>query len=153
MWGSVSVCSSMSPVCLIASLHSPGFQWYSSVYLCACECVLYVCVYYIHVCVCEPVCLWISLSGGSDGEDRHIGKVWLGMETAIIFLLAKKQAFPHPFSLLLILSRTHSLQLSLSLSLFLYHLQRQPFPPKWGHARKVCKWNHCLWIRMGHHIP
>lgn len=52
---------------------------------------------------------------------------------------------------ILSLSRTHSLQLSPSL--FLYHLQRQPFPPKWGHVRKVCKWNHCSWIRMGHHIP
>lgn len=49
------------------------------------------------------------------------------------------------------LSCTYSVQLSPSL--FLYHLQRQLFPPKWGHVRKVCKWNHCSWIRMGHHIP
>lgn len=43
-------------------------------------------------------------------------------------------------------SISHSVQLSPSL--FLYHLQRQPFPPKWGHV-----WNHRSWIRMGHHIP
>lgn len=63
----------------------------------------------------------------------------------------KTQTFPHPFSFSSLFSILHSVQLSPSL--FLYHLQRQPFPPKWGHVRKVCKWNHCSWIRMGHHIP
>lgn len=110
----------------------------------------------MHVhCVCEAV--W---QGESAAEERHIYKdVWLGMETAIIFLLAKRrrrkkhtQTFPHPFSFSSLFSILHSL-CSASPSLFLYHLQRQPFPPKWGHVRKVCKWNHCSWIRMGHHIP
>lgn len=63
------------------------------------------------------------------------------------------QTFP-PSILFLLLILYLALTLFSSLpSPFLYHLQRQLFPSKWGHVRKVCKWNHCSWIRMGHHIP
>lgn len=102
-------------------------------------------------------CACVCVRGKCCRGNAHIESVCLGMETAIIFLLAKrkKEDKKHTHTnippSILSLSRTHSLQLSPSL--FLYHLQRQPFPPKWGHVRKVCKWNHCSWIRMGHHIP
>lgn len=114
---------------------------------------VWICTCIVRVCDRGKCC-----RGKADIYIYIYGDVWLGMETAIIFLLAKKaegkkhkhspiHSLSPPYSL----SRTHSVQLSPSL--FLYHLQRLPFPPKWGHVRKVCKWNHCSWIRMGHHIP
>ena len=107
------------------------------------------CAHALNVCVC--------VFGESAAEERHIYRaVWLGMETAIIFLLGKKQKRKNtnipPSILFLLLILYLALPLSLSPSLSV-SLTKEPFPPKWGHVRKVCKWNHCSWIRMGHHIP
>lgn len=110
----------------------------------------------IYFGLCANVCVRGKCCRGKAYIERT---VCLGMETAIILLLAKrrgpkknpKHSPIHSFSPPYSLSCTSSVRLSPSL--FLYHLQRQLFPPKWGHMRKVCKWNHRSWIRMGHHIP
>ena len=54
--------------------------------------------------------VWLCVSGERAAEERHIyGKVWLGMETAIIFLLARKeeekktQTFPPSILFLLLI--------------------------------------------------
>lgn len=79
-------------------------------------------------------CACVCVRGKCCRGNAHIESVCLGMETAIIFLLAKRKKEDKKHTdtnippSILSLSRTHSLQLSPSL--FLYHLQRQPFPPK-----------------------
>lgn len=104
-------------------------------------------------------CVCVCVSGESAAEEKHIweGLVQHGDCYHLPSGKKKKKKKKHKHSPINSFSPPHSLScthsLQLSPSLFLYHLQRQPFPPKWGHVRKVCKWNHCSWIRMGHHIP
>lgn len=72
----------------------------------------------------RALCVWDCVSGESAAEERHIyGKVWLDMETAIIFLLARKEEekntniSPHPFSFSSLFSILHTLSPAFSLSL------------------------------------
>lgn len=75
----------------------------------------------IYVCLCLNMhmhCVWFR--GKVLQRKRIYGKVWLGMEAAVIFLLAEKeegkktQTFPHPFSFSFLFSILLSLSSALS---------------------------------------